>query len=91
MAPSPLRLERLYRGLTQQDVAHALGCDQKCISRLERGERLSGAIFPKLAAFYDRLPRALYGRMVAWRRQVGRPIPAPPLAERLTGKRRAVA
>jgi transcriptional regulator with XRE-family HTH domain len=88
---SPLMLQRLIRGLNQTAVARALGVDQAKISKLERGRWLLGPTFRRLAAFYGLSPEPLRRRMVAWRRQVGRPIAAPPLAERLTGKRRAVA
>jgi transcriptional regulator with XRE-family HTH domain len=90
MLPSPLKLERLRRGLSQAAVARAIGTDQTMVSLCERGERLAGHVFQRLAAYYDRVPETLRRRMVAWGRRVGRPA-APPLAMRMTGKRRAVA
>src|SRR5262245_56096711 len=71
MLPSPLKLERLHRGLTQAVVAEAIGTDQTVISLLERGHRLSGAVFQRLVAYYDLFPRALHGRMLVWRTTTG--------------------
>jgi transcriptional regulator with XRE-family HTH domain len=73
---SPLRLERLRRGLSQTAVAEAIGTDQTMVSLCELGSRLSGGVFGRLAIYYACHHETLHRRMLRWRRQVA----APPLA-----------
>jgi len=79
---SPLKLQRLIRGLDQTAVAQALGVDQAKISKLERGRWLLGPTFRRLAAFYGLSPEPLRRRMVAWGRRAGRPATAGPADDR---------
>jgi transcriptional regulator with XRE-family HTH domain len=64
---SPLRMLRFQKGLTQDEVATAVGCRQWVISMLERGERLDGPTFPKVARFFDTRPGTLKKLMRVWR------------------------
>jgi transcriptional regulator with XRE-family HTH domain len=68
MRPSPLRTLRQQRSLAQHTVATAIGTDQTVISLLERGSRLSGEVFRRLAAYYAVSPALLARRMAAWSR-----------------------
>ena len=88
MLPSPVRLERLRRGLSQAAVARALHIDQTLVSLLERGCRLTGPAFRHLAAYYGCPFELLHRRMLKWGRTVGRSIPALPasLADRTVVK-----
>ncbi len=44
-----LRLERLARGLRQQDVADLVGCDQSVISRVESGRKVREDVAIRIA------------------------------------------
>jgi DNA-binding XRE family transcriptional regulator len=62
---NPVRARRLERGLTQEQLATAVGCDQRTISGIERGVdpslKLAQAIASKLDATLDEL----FGEAVA--------------------------
>ena len=55
--PAGLRLARVMRGLTQDQVATATSIDQAMISRAERGFRVSPIVRRKIAEMFD-LPEA---------------------------------
>lgn len=48
-----LRAQRVDLGLTQQEIAEAVGCSDSAISRWETGEaNMSAATFARLKAFF---------------------------------------
>lgn len=62
MAPTPLRIARVIRGLTQSEVASLVGVDRSTYCHYERGTRvprLDTAL--KLAAFFGQDAAALFG------------------------------
>lgn len=53
MADTPLKKARLKRGLTQTEIADALGMHQSAYSRIENGDPTSAGMAEKISRFFD--------------------------------------
>jgi transcriptional regulator with XRE-family HTH domain len=55
-----LRLERLERALTQEEIAEEVGIPQSTWSRAERGFRIQPSSARKIAKYFDRRPKEVW-------------------------------
>lgn len=49
---TPLKKARIARGLTQTEVADAVGIDQSTYSKIESGDKTSAAVAEKISQFF---------------------------------------